>query len=148
MKKILNTINESMKELNSFKKILKEAYGDEMGMQQTDPRMTQQDPQMMQQQNMMGEDDMEKPLDPKKMSNHERMEHSMNGGMEESQEENPIANDGQMRNIIDQIRELAIQGIAQYSDNVEDMRYQSLKKIWIETDRFYESFMSDDKKKK
>lgn len=127
-------IQESLKDIKNFKKIMSEAYGEDMGMEQ-DPMMSN------------NAEEMPVQKDPRQMSNNERMEASMNGEFNEEQNDSPYANDGEMKSIIDQIRELAIQGIAKYSENVEDQRYQSLKRIWTETDKFYESFMSSKQKK-
>lgn len=141
-----NIISESLREIRRFKKIMNEAYGDEMGMPQEqgyDDEMGQYDEMGDEE---MGDDmgQMQQPKkDPKMMSNSERMEASMNGEFNEDEEQSPYANDSQMRSIIDQIRELAIQGIAKYADNCMDQRYVSLKKIWEETDRFYQSFMDN-----
>lgn len=102
-------IAESLREINSFKKIMNEAYEE----------LYQQDPQMQQE--------------------------PMQGMEEEGQEEGMV--DPEMDDIIAQIRELAIKGIARYAQEVESMQYQSLRKIWQETDRFYESMHNDEKKK-
>lgn len=114
-----NIINESLKEMCNFKKLISEAYGEP----QEDPRMMQ-NPQMAMQggepQEMMGEEGEEMPM----------------GGQ-----------DPQMDDIISQIRELAIKGIARYADNIEDPRYDSLKRIWLLTDKFYEDMNGDEKKK-
>lgn len=75
----------------------------------------------------------------------------MGGNMEQpmgDDMEQPMEGDGQMSDIIDQIRQLAIQGIAQYADQVESEMYKSLKRIWLETDKFYECLIGDDNKKK
>lgn len=136
-------IQESLKDIKNFKKIISEAY-DDMGMDAQQPTDMPNDMQA----SMGDEEMMQQPKkDPRQMSNHERMEASMNGEFNETENASPYANDGEMKSIIDQIRELAIQGIAKYSENVEDQRYQSLKRIWVETDKFYESFMSDKQKK-
>lgn len=136
-------IQESLKDIKNFKKIISEAY-DDMGMDAQQPTDMSNDMQAP----MGDEEMMQQPKkDPRQMSNHERMEASMNGEFNETENASPYANDGEMKSIIDQIRELAIQGIAKYSENVEDQRYQSLKRIWVETDKFYESFMSDKQKK-
>lgn len=74
------------------------------------------------------------------------------GGMEQGQmEEMPQEgemNDPEMSGIIDKIRQLAIQGIAKYADQVESSSYQNLKKIWIMTDKVYEDAFGDNNKKK
>ena len=62
-------------------------------------------------------------------------------------EETPME-DPQMNDIIDKIRQLAIQGIAQYADQVDSEKYQSLKKIWLLTDKFYEDAIGDNNDKK
>ena len=67
----------------------------------------------------------------------------MGGDMEQ-----PMEGDGQMSDIIDQIRQLAIQGIAQYADQVESEMYQNLKKIWLMTDKVYEEAFGDKDNKK
>ena len=70
----------------------------------------------------------------------------MQGG-EGMGEETPLS-DPQMNDIIDQIRQLAIKGIAQYADQVDSEKYQSLKKIWLLTDKFYEEALGDNNDKK
>jgi hypothetical protein len=46
--------------------------------------------------------------------------------------------------VINQIRELAIQGISKYANQVESEQYQALKKIWLLTDKFYEGMNGDN----
>jgi hypothetical protein len=65
---------------------------------------------------------------------------------QEGENEMEPVEDPQMNDIISQIRELAIKGIAQFADQVESEKYQSLKRIWLETDKFYESMFGDKKK--
>lgn len=55
--------------------------------------------------------------------------------------------DEQTVDVINQIRELAIQGIAQFANDVESEQYRALKRIWLETDKFYESINGDNDKK-
>lgn len=112
----MNTLNESLKELDNFKKILSEAYGEMGG--QPQGMMQQPQGQMPQQEQMMGEEGQESPLA-----------------------------DPEMADIIDQIRQLSIQGIAKYADEVDSEQYQALKKIWLLTDKFYEDLSGDNKKK-
>ena len=124
-KKLLN-------ESRRFKRMLKEAYGDDMpqmgGGQDEEmfnrQRMGQGDQQMSQGRGQqMGQDQM---LD--------------DGEGAEGMEMEEQAHD----NVIDQIRQLAIKGIAQYADDIESEQYQSLKKIWLLTDKFYEGLEGED----
>lgn len=70
-------------------------------------------------------------------------------GYDEGMEANePQAPSQETVSVINQIRELAIQGIAQYANNVESEEYQALKKIWLLTDKFYESAMDEEDGKK
>lgn len=113
MKRSFNSINQSLRELNNFKRLLRESYGDSMP-QGGDPNAMGGDPNAM-------------------------------GGDPNAMGEEQI--DPQMGEIIDKIRQLAIQGIAQFADDIESEQYQALKKIWLLTDKFYEDLQGDDKKK-
>lgn len=128
-------LHESIRDLNRYKKILREAYGEmdanQDDMYQDDPRMMKQGGQGMMRQQMGGyEDDGEGEM-----------------GMPEGSEEQPME-DPQINGTIDQIRQLAIKGIAEYADDIESEQYQALKKIWLLTDKFYEDLNGDDDKKK
>lgn len=111
---------ESLNDLQMAKRILKEAYG-EMNGEMNGRGMDM--PSYQAQQQLQGEMGME------------------------GDEETPIA-DPQMNDIISQIRELAIKGIAQFADQVESEKYQSLKKIWLLTDKFYEDAANENDNKK
>lgn len=118
MRKDIN-MKKLLKEMNETSKLFKNTlFEDYMG---------SQDPQQMDNQEMM-------PQDEGMMGNEEM-------GMEE-----PQVNE-QTVDTINQIRELAIQGIAQYANDVESEEYQALKKIWLLTDKFYEGMQEDENEK-
>ena len=120
-----------MEDLNKASRILRkgnrlfEDYG--MQPEEEDPRMAQQQGEegmMNQEQPMQGQDEM----------------------MGQEEEMQPQVSE-QTVDTINQIRELAIQGIAQYANDVESEQYKALKRIWLETDKFYETINGDKDKK-
>lgn len=124
-----NTINMKtlMNEINSASKLLKKSFIFEDFEQ--DPRMQQQE---MGTEGEMPQDGMEQGM-------------PQHGG--DMEEQDPQVSE-QTVDCINQIRELAIQGIAEFANDVESEEYQALKKIWLLTDKFYEGMQDDGEQKK
>ena len=106
-----------------LKKMLNESYGDDMGQMGGQQMYAQQG---------------------QPMPNGEEGYVEANEGAEGA----PFEGEAPQNNVIDQIRQLAIKGIAEYADDIESEQYQSLKKIWLLTDKFYEDLQGDDEKRK
>lgn len=124
--KTMNT-RRLIRESRRFRRMLGEAYGDDM-------------PQMRGGQGQM-------PNDGAMPNQGGQMQQSMNDEYMETNEGEanaPYEEETEHNNVIDQIRQLAIKGIAQYADDIESEQYQSLKKIWLLTDKFYEGLENEE----
>jgi len=127
-----NFIRQANATLNRYRQILREAYGDETLMKR--PNGMQASAQEYDEEGY-GE-----------AANGYGMQ---DGGMSEDEAASPMEQvDTEVTSVIDQIRELAIKGIAQYADDIESEQYQALKKIWLLTDKFYEDLNGDENNKK
>lgn len=123
---MVRNYNQLLNESRKVKRMLKEAYGDDMS--------PMDNGQMGKPNAQGGQQMMQKPMQ-QQMGQEQMMPEGEEGGEME---------DVQHDNVIDQIRQLAIKGIAQYADDIESEQYQSLKKIWLLTDKFYEGLEGEE----